>query len=617
MTKDINILLVEDSVDDAELLILELEKSGKIVTWERVCDKDSLEKALKTRPRDIVISDYSMPGFTGLEALKIVREFDPILPFILVSGAIAEKSAVDLMKHGAQDYILKSNLIRLSTAVSRVLLEAKIKNDALRDAKDLKESNKRLLAIFNGTTEGMILLKVLKDKFIIDSLNNTITNEIEKFFGLVDVLSFIGLNYKDFLINKVNVSLKQTNLLLNRFRKVANSHESDHFIEKFVVGAHTVYEEIQLNPLIDNGVCVYILAVSKDVTDNINAEENLKQAYNEVRKLKTQLEKENKLLKEEILLTQNFDEIIYKSDAIHEVIRQISQVAPVDASVLITGETGTGKELVVSAIHKSSSRHNEKLIKINCAALPSELIESELFGHEKGAFTGAVTSKLGRFELADKGTIFLDEIGELPIELQPKLLRVLQEGEFDRLGDTKTIKTNVRVIAATNKDLQKEIHEGRFRADLYYRLNVFPIDVPPLRERKDDISVLLAYFVEKYSKKFKKSNMKTSEDSLKALENYDWPGNVRELENIVERALIISRDGVLPFKQLLSSSNNLNSINSMNVLALDKVESVHILKVLENSKWKINGRNGAAEKLGLTPSTLRDRMKKHSISRPE
>lgn len=348
----------------------------------------------------------------------------------------------------------------------------------------------------------------------------------------------------------------------------------------------------------------------------------LQEALNEVEQLKTQLQAENTYLREEIQLDHNFDEIISRGKALNAVLTQVEQVAPTDASVLILGESGTGKELLARAVHSRSRRSNRPLVKVNCASLPSNLIESELFGHEKGAFTGALAKKIGRFELADKGTIFLDEIGEMPIDLQAKLLRVLQEGEFERLGNPQTTKVNVRIIAATNRDLEQSVKVGNFREDLFYRLNVFPITSPPLRERKEDIGVLVSHFLNKFSSKIGKQIEKVSQESLNALEAYHWPGNVRELENTMERAVILAQDEALTLDDLpelraIASERSIPlDISSQTLHTLEEVERSHIQNVLKKTKWVIEGTHGAASILGLNPSTLRSRMQKLGIKKP-
>jgi len=312
-------------------------------------------------------------------------------------------------------------------------------------------------------------------------------------------------------------------------------------------------------------------------------------------------------------LEYNYENIVGQSDGLNYVLYKVEQIAPGDTTVLVLGETGTGKELVARAIHGLSPRKNRALVKVNCATLPANLIESELFGHEKGAFTGAHARQLGRFEVADGSTLFLDEIGELPLELQPKLLRVIQDGEFERLGSSGTIKVDVRVIAATNRNLEEEVRRGRFREDLWYRLNVFPITVPPLRERVEDIAQLVDFFVAKISKRLGKSIKKIPTSVMNSLQNYQWPGNIRELENVLERAVINSSGPKLRLvDELKKPQKDLTTTQK----TLEEVERDHIIRVLEQTNWKVSGKNGAAEILGLNRSTLRARIRKLDIRQP-
>jgi transcriptional regulator with GAF, ATPase, and Fis domain len=358
-----------------------------------------------------------------------------------------------------------------------------------------------------------------------------------------------------------------------------------------------------------------LTTILRDITERKKTEEKLKETHLEIKQLKNQLEAENIYLREEIKLNHNFEEIISQSKALKQILAKIEQVATTDATVLILGETGTGKELIARAVHFLSRRKERPLVKVNCAAIPVNLIESELFGHEKGAFTGALTRKIGRFELASGGTIFLDEIGDLPLDLQAKLLRVIQEGEFERLGNSQTTKVNVRIIAATNRDLHQALKNGEFREDLYYRLNVFPLNLPPLRDRKEDIPLLVHHFVNKFSTKLGKQIKTISHQVMKELQRYNWPGNVRELENIIERAVILSPNGSLKISESLEiPDTNITSIE--NVDTLEELEKQHILKILEEHKWKIDGKQGAAKHLGLHPNTLRSRMRKQGIRRP-
>ena len=345
------------------------------------------------------------------------------------------------------------------------------------------------------------------------------------------------------------------------------------------------------------------------------SEEVLQQAFLEINKLKNQLENERNYLREEIQLEHDFENIIGQSQVLQYAIYKIMQVAQTDTTALILGETGTGKELLARAIHNKSYRNGFPLIKVSCASLPSNLIESELFGHEKGAFTGAHSLRKGRFEIAQGATLFLDEVGELPFETQSKLLRVLQEGEFERMGSSHTIKVDVRIIAATNRNLEEEVKTGRFRKDLWYRLNVFPITAPPLRKHKEDIPLLVNWLVKKFCRKMGKQIETITSDTMKALEDYQWPGNVRELENIIERAVINSSGKVLKFAENLKSDQT-EPLSSNRRKTLPEMERAYILKILEETNWQVEGTKGTAEILGLAPSTLRARMRKHGIKRP-
>jgi len=336
-------------------------------------------------------------------------------------------------------------------------------------------------------------------------------------------------------------------------------------------------------------------------------------ALEQIKQLKDQLEAERKYLQEEIKLEFNHEHIIGQSDEINYIFYKVEQIAATDTNVLVLGETGTGKELVARAIHGLSLRKQRALVKMNCAALPSNLIESELFGHEKGAFTGAHSKRLGRFEVSDGATLFLDEIGELPLELQPKLLRVIENGEFERLGSSDTIKVDVRIIAATNRNLEEEVHKGRFREDLWYRLNIFPITMPPLRDRLTDIPLLVRFYINKISKRLGKSIEMVPVGIMDTLQKYHWPGNIRELENVLERAVISSSGPKLRLVDELKKPHK-NLTRAERTLA--DVEREHILRVLEQVHWKVSGQNSAAQILDLDRSTLRARMRKLNIRKP-
>jgi formate hydrogenlyase transcriptional activator len=310
---------------------------------------------------------------------------------------------------------------------------------------------------------------------------------------------------------------------------------------------------------------------------------------------------------------RRLEQIIGNSPALESVLDEVQRVAPTDSTVLIQGETGTGKELIARAVHDSSSRFARPFIKLNCAAIPFDLLESELFGHERGAFTGAIAQKVGRFELADKGTLFLDEVGDIPLALQPKLLRVLQEREFERLGGTRTHQVDVRLVAATNRNLAEMVKHNEFRSDLYYRLNVFPIPLPPLRERREDIPALVSYFVERYGRRMGKRIERISPDTMSALSSHRWPGNIRELQNFIERSVIVTSGNVLC--PPLTSLKNAAETDSQEATTLEDAERNHIRKVLEQTRWVVSGPNGAAARLGIKRSTLYFRMQKLGISR--
>ncbi|HJU60900.1 MAG TPA: sigma 54-interacting transcriptional regulator, partial [Candidatus Binatia bacterium] len=341
-------------------------------------------------------------------------------------------------------------------------------------------------------------------------------------------------------------------------------------------------------------------------------------SYGQVVDRANTLREEKLYLQDEIRTEYNFEEIIGESAALKKVLEQIQTVAPTDSTILILGETGTGKELMARAIHNLSARRERTLVKVNCAAIPTGLLESELFGHEKGAFTGAIAQRVGRFELAHRGTLFLDEVGDIPLELQPKLLRVLQEQEFERLGSARTTRVDVRLVAATNTDLTRKVQEKEFRQDLYYRLNVFPITIPPLRDRKEDIPLLVRYFAQKYARRMKKPIDTIPTKTMSRLTEYHWPGNVRELENFIERAVILSPGTELqiPLAEFKQGAKLTPTAALSGFATLEHAEREHIVRALSETAWVIGGPAGAAARLGLKRTTLQSRMRKLGITRP-
>jgi len=367
----------------------------------------------------------------------------------------------------------------------------------------------------------------------------------------------------------------------------------------------------------EHGQASRVSGISADITERKQAEADLQNALREIQKLKDQLYEENAALKEEIDKTSMFEEIVGESPALRAVLARVTKVAPTDSTVLVTGETGTGKELIARAIHKRSQRASRAFVSVNCAAVPPSLIASELFGHEKGAFTGAMQRRLGRFELAEGGTIFLDEIGELPHETQIALLRVLQEREFDRVGGNRSIRANVRVIAATNRDLRDAIAAGTFRRDLYYRLNVFPIEMPPVRERKEDIPLLVEYFIDRYATKAGKKIRGINRATLESLKSYAWPGNIRELQNVIERSVILCETENFTVDESWLSRQPEDADQTVRpVLRMSAAEERDVIEAaLAEAGGRVSGPTGAAAKLGVPPSTLDSKIRTLRINK--
>ncbi len=434
----------------------------------------------------------------------------------------------------------------------------------------------------------------------------------------------LGAGSPEELINKPVLSFihpDHVEIVKGRIRQVQveGKPEEANIELKFIrLDGKVIFVKVARTPIIYQGKPA-VQAATSDITERKRAEEALRKALSEVEKLKNQLQAENIYLQEEIKTEYNFQEIIGQSELIQKLLRKVQQVAPTDTTVLIQGETGTGKELIARAIHNLSSRANRPLVKVNCAAISAGLVESELFGHEKGAFTGAVQQRIGRFELANGGTIFLDEIGDLPLDTQVKLLRVLQEGEFERVGSSKSITVDVRVITATNRDLAEAIKAGSFRSDLFFRLNVFLLEIPPLRERKSDIPFLVNFFLSKFAKKLGKKIEGVSKNTMDLLMNYKWPGNIRELQNMIERAIVLTHGPILHIDEssMLQIDTRLETnFSTSDSKRLEDIERLHILSVLEETKWVIEGKRGAAAVLGLNDSTLRSRMQKLGIKKP-
>jgi chemotaxis protein methyltransferase CheR len=447
-------------------------------------------------------------------------------------------------------------------------------------------------------TEGRLIYEIGNRQWDIPRLRKLLEEilpENSEFNDLEVEQSFEDIGHKIMLLNARRIYRRpeQTQLILLAIEDVSQRVEDERKIEELVEQR-----------------TIELIAAKEEAERKTGV---IEAAYDEIKKLKDQLEIERSFLQEEIKIKYNHEKIVGESDAINYVLHKIEQIATSDTTVLILGETGTGKELVAHAIHRLSLRKNKTLVKVNCATLPADLIESELFGHERGAFTGSHTRQLGRFEIADGATIFLDEIGELPIDLQAKLLRVIQDGEFERLGSSRTIKVNTRILAATNRNLENEVRTGGFREDLWYRLNIFPITVPPLRDRLDDIPMLADFFIKKICKRMGRVVPMVSKAVIEVLQGYSWPGNIRELENVLERAVINSPG---PKLRLADELRKTASATSSALETLEAIERRHILHTLEQTGWKVSGKNSASAILGLNRSTLRARMAKLNIVKP-
>jgi chemotaxis protein methyltransferase CheR len=495
-------------------------------------------------------------------------------------------------------------LVTFSTMAFLLVVVLLVQRSRHGRAKDsLRSSEERYLLALAGSTDGLWDWDILSDTvFYSDRFRQILGYSSEEFPGTIDSFrSRLHPEDAEAIWAAIERHLQERAAYKVEYRLQTKSGDYLWFLAR----GQAIWDT--------GGKAIRMSGWIQDITERKQGELNLKAALSEIKELKEKLEVERAYLQEEIKLEYNYENIIGQSDGLNYVLYKVEQIASSDTTVLVLGETGTGKELVARAIHGLSLRKNRTLVKVNCATLPSNLIESELFGHQKGAFTGAHARQLGRFEVANGATLFLDEIGELPLELQPKLLRVIQDGEFERLGSSDTIKVDVRVIAATNRNLEEEVSKGWFREDLWYRLSIFPITVPPLRERKEDIARLVDFFVDKIAKRLGKSIEIIPTSVMNTLQDYQWPGNVRELENVLERAVINSSG---PKLRLVDELKKPHTDLATTQKTLEAVERDHIVRVLEQTNWKVSGKNGAAEILGLNRSTLRARIRKLGIHQP-
>jgi PAS domain S-box-containing protein len=605
MKSSLRILHLEDDPTDAQLVQETLDAAGIACDVRRAETETEFAAALRQGGVDLILADYTLPSFDGLSAFKIAQRDWPQLPFIFVSGTLDEDLAIEALKIGATDYVFKTRLARIVPSVQRALREAEGRAERRRAEEALRRSETYLAEAQRLSHTGSFGWAVLSGEIYW-------SHETFRIFGYdpdaqitVDrVLERTHPEDRSFLIESMERVSRERTAFDWEHRLLMPDGAVKHL---HVVGRPNAGE---------SGGFEFVGAIT-DVTERKRSESDLRNAADEVKRLRDQLYKENIALREEIDTASMFEEIVGDSPALRPVLARVAKIAPTDSTALITGETGTGKELIARAIHKRSQRSSRAFVNVNCAATPQTLIAAELFGHEKGAFTGAVQRRLGRFELAEGGTIFLDEVGELPMETQVALLRVLQEREFERVGGTHTIRADVRVIAATNRDLKSAIAAGAFRKDLYYRLNVLPIEIPPLRERQEDIPTLIEYFIGRYARKAGKKITTIDKRTLDLLQTYGWPGNVRELQNVIERSVIFCDAEVfavdpswLSFES--SSGGQVGETTTRKSLAEEKAA---IEAALSATGGRVSGPSGAAAQLDIPASTLESKIRALGINK--
>jgi len=604
MPSPLRVLHLEDDPTDAELIQETLQADGISSVVTRVDTESDFLASLEQGGFDLIFADHTLPSFDGLSALKIASERSPHVPFIFVSGTLSEEVAIEALRIGATDYVFKTKLFRIATSVQRALREA-VERSERRHAEDaLKRSEAYLAEAQRLSHTGSFGWDVASGKIYWSRETFRIFDYDESLPITTD--SILERTHPDdrALVREVAERSTRDRRDFDYEHRLAMPDGS---IKHVRVVGHPATSE--------TGQFEFVGAVT-DITDRKRAEIDLRNALDEIQKLQEQLYKENIALREEVDKTSMFEEIVGESGALKAVLSRVAKVAPTDSTVLVTGETGTGKELVARAIHKRSNRSSRAFVSVNCAAIPSALIASELFGHEKGAFTGALQRRLGRFELAEGGTIFLDEIGELPAETQVALLRVLQEREFERVGGAQTIHADVRVIAATNRDLERAVSAGSFRIDLFYRLNVFPIEIPALRDRKEDIPTLVEYFIHRYSRKAGKKMGTIEKSTLDLLESYAWPGNIRELQNVIERSVIVyERDPFSVDPSWLSPQTSTRGGGLPLSRKSVAQEKEAIETALEATAGRISGPSGAAARLGMPASTLESKIRSLRINK--
>lgn len=649
--KELRILVVEDSQRDLDLIVREFRVSGYSVAAKRVETAEEMTEALHDDRWDVIISDNALPAFDATRALGVLQASRLDIPFVIASGMIGEERAVELMKAGASDYVSKRNLPRLIPVVERELRDAAERSKRHRAESELAESNAERERMLNQRSVLLDITNAVIARLDRQSLCQSIFTALQSGFlpcsAVVLLLRNAGSletvaaeSNKGAIMAGGEKALRELGrrVLVNRQVLALALPSADYPLpaEEFLMERGVRY--CIAAPLITKNEPLGALVLTSTSLGNPDqdmdfftrvchqvalAVDNML-SYEQIAELKSRLERENAYLIEEIKSEHNFEEMVGTSPSFLALIDKVRRVAPTSATVLITGESGTGKELVARAIHSRSARSMKPLVKVNCAAISAGLVESELFGHVKGAFTGALDRRVGRFEFAQGGTLFLDEVGELPLETQAKLLRVLQEREFEPVGSNRTVQVDVRVIAATNRLLELAVREGKFRADLYFRLNVVPIELPPLRERRSDIPDLVSFILAHHNRQFGRTIESVADETMQRLMNYSWPGNIRELQNLLARAVVLSSGPVLrlgeDFLAPVEAAAALGPSSPIRLPAgqeLNHIERNHVLQVLRGTNWVIEGPKGAALILGLHPNTLRSRMKKLNIARPQ
>ncbi|HTC89504.1 MAG TPA: sigma 54-interacting transcriptional regulator [Bryobacteraceae bacterium] len=598
MKQPLHVLYLEDDPRDAELVQETLEAEGVPCCFTRVETEADFVASLEQPGFDVILADYTLPSFDGLSALKVAQRRRPHVPFIFVSGTLDEEVAIEALKIGGTDYVFKTRLSRIVPAVRRALREAEERGERARAEDALRRSEAYLVQAQKLSHTGSFGWDVAAGKIYWS----------QETFRIFDCEPTARVT--------IELALQRTHpedraAIAELIHRIASEKQAFDFEQRLLLPDGSIkHLRVVGQPSEDpSGDFEFVGAVT-DITER-------KQALEEIKKLRDLLYKENIALRDEIDKASMFEEIVGESPALQAVLARVARVAPTDSTVLITGETGTGKELIARAIHKRSRRSSRAFVSVNCAATPTGLITSELFGHEKGSFTGALQRRLGRFELAEGGTIFLDEVGELPAETQVALLRVLQEREFERIGGSHPIHAEVRVIAATNRDLEGAIAGGAFRKDLFYRLNVFPIEVPPLRERREDIPTLIEYFVHRYSRKAGKKIGSIEKRTVELLESYSWPGNIRELQNVLERSVIVCDSDVFSVDPSWLSLEGSSAAQTEQSVARKSPaqEKEAIEAALEASGGRVSGPSGAAAQLGMPASTLESKIRSLRINK--